>query len=481
MAAELLFGRYRLLESAGSGGSAEVWRANDTTTGEDVAVKRLHPIVFAEPDARRRLEREFHALQALDEPHVVRVRDLHVADNDAAIVLDYVDGPSLARRLAEGPPFAPAEAVAIASDVAAALAAAHAAGIVHRDVTPGNILLAPDGTARLTDFGIAHASTDVTAVTGPGLVMGTMRYLAPEQLRGAPATPASDLHALAAVTYQMLAGRPAYEATTPVGLAEAQAAGAAPIGGVPTELDAAVRAGLAIDPAERPADVATFARSLETALASAATAPIALDLDGRTQPIAVAAAGAAATAAGAAVLAASASSSAPAAPSTAPDASAPALAAASAPALAARSTGRVNTTESTAEAGPQRPESAESGASVAPGEQDEPVPAQPGRIHSPDENRARDRRRGAPLPAPLLALLGLVLVAAVAMAAGEGPLPSDAPAAGAQASPTLVPTPVPTEVPPEEDEEPDEGGGNGNGNGKGNGEDKGKGPGKPGD
>ena len=265
MAKTVLFGRYRLLEPAGSGGSAEVWRALDTKTGEEVAVKRLHPIVVADETGRARLKREFQALRSLHEPHIVHVRALKIAGNEAAIILDYVPGHSLADRLAAGPPFEPAEAVAVARDIAAALTAAHAAGIVHRDVTPGNILLDPTDGARLTDFGIALGG-GAESVTATGQLMGTMRFLAPEQLRGSPATPASDLHSLAAVTYEMLAGRPAYAATTPVALAEAQDLGAAPIETISPALDAAVRQAMAPEPADRPADVASFADQLSAGL-----------------------------------------------------------------------------------------------------------------------------------------------------------------------------------------------------------------------
>ena len=274
MAKTVLFGRYRLIEPAGSGGSAEVWRALDTKTGEEVAVKRLHPIVFADEAGLARLKREFEALRSLDAPHIVHVRDLEVADDEAAIILDYVPGQSLADRLAAGPPFELAEAVDVARDIATALTAAHSAGIVHRDVTPGNILLDPTDGARLTDFGIALGG-GAESVTATGQLMGTMRFLAPEQLRGAPATPASDLHALAAVTYEMLAGHPAYAATTPVALAEEQDRGAAPIETIPPALDAAVRQAMAPDPADRPADAATFATSLSAGLiADAVTQPI---------------------------------------------------------------------------------------------------------------------------------------------------------------------------------------------------------------
>jgi serine/threonine-protein kinase len=268
----VLFGRYELLETAGRGGSAEVWRARDRETGEIVAVKRLHPIAFADATARRRLEREFRMLQTLDEPHVVRVRELRIEDREAALILDYVEGESLAGRLAgvaaAGDRLPLGAAVAIVADIAAALGAAHAAGLVHRDVTPANILLGRDGQAHLTDFGIAHATGDgtATAVTATGLVLGTMRYLAPEQLRGEPATPASDLHALAAVAYEMAAGQPAYEAATPVALVEAQRAGPAPIEDVPAAVDAVIRRGLDPDPARRPSDLRTFAAELTAAL-----------------------------------------------------------------------------------------------------------------------------------------------------------------------------------------------------------------------
>ena len=278
MGKTVLFGRYRLEEPLGAGGSAQVWRATDTRTGDTVAVKRLHPLVFADEAGRERLLREFRALRDLDEAHIVRVRDLELTDDDGALILDYIAGPSLATRLADDDRLSTAEAVSIALDVAAALAAAHAAGIVHRDVTPGNILLDPDDGARLTDFGIALGGAGTNgepALTATGQLVGTLRYLAPEQLRGAPADPASDVHALAAVLYEMLAGRPAYPAASPVALAEAQARGVDPIPSVPPALDQAVRRGLAPDPADRPADAAAFAADIQAAIAADRTEPIA--------------------------------------------------------------------------------------------------------------------------------------------------------------------------------------------------------------
>ena len=194
----------------------------------------------------------------------------------------------MASQSAGRPALSPEEAVGVVADVAAALSAAHEAGIIHRDVTPGNILLAPDGEARLTDFGIAHDDAETTSLTATGQVTGTMRYLAPEQLRGAPSTPASDLHSLAAVAYEMLAGRHAYEVATPVALAEAQVDGPPPIEGVSPAVDAVVRQGLAVDPAARPASVAAFASALEAAVADEPTAVVTVPpVDDRTTPMAL--------------------------------------------------------------------------------------------------------------------------------------------------------------------------------------------------
>jgi serine/threonine protein kinase len=293
MGKTVLFGRYRLLEPAGSGGSAEVWRAIDEKTGDEVALKRLHPLVFGTESGRRRLVREFRALRSLRHPSIVRVRDLQIARDEGAIILDYVHGSSLADRLRSGPALAPAEAVAIAADVAAALGAAHDEGLVHRDVSPGNILLDGDGRARLTDFGIAHRDGDETAATATGTLVGTLRYIAPEQLRGEPATAASDLFALGAVTYEMLAGRPAFAATTPVALVEAQHEQPPPIEDVPAALDAAVRTALSPEPPARQPSAEAFAEQLRAAV------EVPVDPEARTQVVAVPAAGIAAIWAGA--------------------------------------------------------------------------------------------------------------------------------------------------------------------------------------
>jgi serine/threonine-protein kinase len=273
MAQSVLFGRYRLLSRAGAGGSAQVWRAVDERTGEEVAVKRLHPVVFADPAARRRLQRESAALRGLESPHIVRVRDSQVTDDEAAIVLDYVAGETLAGRIAEQGRLSVPETLSVVHDVGAALTTAHAAGIVHRDVKPANIIVAEDGRAMLTDFGVAQQDAanqagTATRVTTPGMVVGSLRYMAPEQLRGEPATAASDQYGLAAVAYEMLSGRPPYAAGTPVALAAAHAAPVAPLTDIDAELAAAVERGLATDPADRFSDVATFAAAVGGAISS---------------------------------------------------------------------------------------------------------------------------------------------------------------------------------------------------------------------
>jgi serine/threonine protein kinase len=272
MEQSVLFGRYRLLSRAGAGGSAQVWRAQDERTGEEVAVKRLHPVVFADPAARRRLERESRALQELDSPNIVRIRDSHVTDDEAALVLDFVPGVSVSERLAEHGRLSVAETVRVVRDVGAALTTAHAAGVVHRDVKPANIILAENGRALLTDFGVARqeagdvTTATATEVTAPGLVVGSLHYMSPEQLRGEPATPASDQYGLAAVAYEMLSGRPPYDAGTPVALATAHAQPPAPLIGVEPTLANAIERGLSTAPADRFPDVAAFAAAAEGAL-----------------------------------------------------------------------------------------------------------------------------------------------------------------------------------------------------------------------
>ena len=188
LATETIVGdRYRLGEILGRGGGADVFHAEDLTTGRPVAVKVLRGATSTD---LRRFECEAETLRRLDHPAIVRMCDDGEHDGVPYLVLDLVDGESLATRLQRGP-LSENEVRAMGVRLASALASAHSLGVVHRDVKPGNVLFDRAGDAHLTDFGIARL-TDMTAITSTGFVIGTAAYLAPEQVTGEGLTPASD-------------------------------------------------------------------------------------------------------------------------------------------------------------------------------------------------------------------------------------------------------------------------------------------------
>ena len=275
----LLFGRYRLEERLGVGGTAEVWRAQDELLDRPVALKRLHPFLVPDERARERFASEAHAVAGLEHPGIVGVHDVHAEDEGVAIALELLDGESLDDRLARAGALDADEAAAIAADVADALAYAHAQGIVHRDVKPGNIIVGSDGRARLLDFGIAKALDDAGAApTVTGTVMGTLRYMAPEQLRGEPVGPATDVFGLGAVLHQLLTGEPAFPVSNPAALIDAHRSGPAAIAVAPPALAALVHDALSPDPAARPT-AAELATALRTgSLDETDTQPIAVPL-----------------------------------------------------------------------------------------------------------------------------------------------------------------------------------------------------------
>jgi len=251
MSDRLIDGRYQPLERHAVGGMATVWRARDERTGEIVAIKRLHPYLVADPASRSRLVREAAALQALDHPAIVRPREIIDDPDDPVLVMDFAEGRSLQERLADDGAIDPEEAVAIAGTVADALAVAHDAGIVHRDVKPANILVEESGAVHLVDFGIASVTeANEAALTASETMVGTRRYSAPERLAGAAASPRSDVWAIGAVLYEMLTGRPAVtdddRTASPV------------IDDLPPVLAAVVLRAMAPDPADRYADAAAF-------------------------------------------------------------------------------------------------------------------------------------------------------------------------------------------------------------------------------
>jgi serine/threonine protein kinase len=185
MDGRLIGGRYRLLESHAMGGMASVWRATDEQTGEIVAVKRLHPHLVASPEARERLLREASAMEAVRHPNVVGIRHA-VAGDEPALVMEFVKGRSVAELAEEGHRFDEIEGLGIAAAVADGLAAVHERGIIHRDVKPANVLIGDDGVVRLSDFGIAVAVDDATALTAAD---GSSARSTISPRRGSPGNP----------------------------------------------------------------------------------------------------------------------------------------------------------------------------------------------------------------------------------------------------------------------------------------------------
>jgi hypothetical protein len=210
---QLLAGRYRLIRRIGTGAMGVVWQGHDERLHRSVAIKKL----LLRPDlpqdkaaeALARCLREGRIAARLQHPNAITVFDVVDEDGVPNLVMEYVPSRSMATAIAEDGPLAPGDAAAIGAHVATALAAAHDAGIVHRDITPGNVLLGEDGSVKLTDFGISQAADDA-AMTKTGLVAGTPAYLAPEVAHGGAPTPASDVFSLGATLYTAVEGAPPF-------------------------------------------------------------------------------------------------------------------------------------------------------------------------------------------------------------------------------------------------------------------------------
>ena len=268
MTDELILGRYRLVERIAVGGTAEVWRADDEQLHRPVAVKRLHPHLLPDAPSRQRLVAEARAAAGLAHPVIAGIYDVDSTGESPAIVMELVDGESLAARIQREGPLPEADAARITADVADALYHAHQQGVVHRDVKPGNVLLAVDGRTRLVDFGIAHSlAASTERLTLAGTVIGTLSAMAPEQLAGGPIMPRTDLYGLGVVLHEALLGRPPFPSASPVALADAQRAGPPAIEGVDPALAAVVASCLAFDPADRPLHAGSLASALRSWLA----------------------------------------------------------------------------------------------------------------------------------------------------------------------------------------------------------------------
>jgi hypothetical protein len=269
-------GRYRLIETIGSGGTAAVWRATDIETGADIALKVLRDGV--EPSMRERAEREAKVLEQLDHPNLVRVVDSGEDAGVPYLAMQLLEGETLSAIITARGAIPVEEAVALVADVADGLGHAHAAGVLHRDVKPANIVC-HETVPTLVDFGIAR-QMDSTTLTR-GLVVGTASYIAPEQAQGLALTPACDVYALGCVLYELLTGAAPFQGDSPVTIAlkHVQDEPVPPsdiVPGVPAAIDAIVLRALAKDPVQRPADGIAFAAALRSAAAADGDETVAL-------------------------------------------------------------------------------------------------------------------------------------------------------------------------------------------------------------
>ncbi|HTY42095.1 MAG TPA: protein kinase [Thermoanaerobaculia bacterium] len=293
LAAGSRLGPYEIVSPLGAGGMGEVYRARDTRLARDVAVKVLPSDRVSTPEARERFEREARTISQLSHPNVCVLHDVGREGNAEYLVMELLEGESLADRLARGP-LALEQALRFAAEIAAALDAAHRKGIVHRDLKPGNVMVTKSGV-KLLDFGLARdfarpsasnglteAPTVARDLTAEGSIVGTVAYMAPEQLEGRPADARTDLFALGAVLYEMLTGRKAFVGASQAALISAiLTSEPPPLSAVqpvtPPELDRLVRTCLAKDPADRwqsAHDVELQLRAIGGSGATAAVAPV---------------------------------------------------------------------------------------------------------------------------------------------------------------------------------------------------------------
>jgi eukaryotic-like serine/threonine-protein kinase len=280
----LLGNRYRLLRRIATGGMGAVWEAEDTVLHRRVAVKILSESLSSDDQFIERFRREARAAAGLSHPNVAGIFDYGVDDDTHFMVMELIDGETLASRLTRG--LLPwGEAVRIAGKVAEALQAAHKAGVVHRDIKPGNIMLTEDGGVKVMDFGIAAAAW-AAPITISGTTMGTASYISPEQAAGHRATPASDVYSLGVVLYEMLAGRPPFAGSSPVAVAAAHVHDEPPplkavaTEDVPDHVAAACHVALAKDPERRPPSAQAFAELLRSADAPTSALPTPEPSDG---------------------------------------------------------------------------------------------------------------------------------------------------------------------------------------------------------
>ncbi len=274
----LIGGRYRLGERIGRGGMATVYRAHDEQLDRAVALKMMRADLGEDPLFVKRFEAEARRAASVVHPNVVPVYDVGV-DEAPYMVMELIEGGDLAKVLAAGP-VPPERAARLTADAAAALQAAHNAGLVHRDVKPGNILLRADGQAVVADFGIARA-TGEDSMTKTGAMLGSVEYFSPEQARGERAGPSSDIYALGVVLYELLTGRRAFTGDTPYAVATARLRVPPPdplavVTTLPPALGEIATRAMARDPARRFPSAETMRNALMAWLEDAGPPPLAI-------------------------------------------------------------------------------------------------------------------------------------------------------------------------------------------------------------
>src|SRR5712691_9013973 len=266
LAAGTRFGPYEVLAPIGAGGMGEVYRARDTRLDRTVAVKVLPEHLSSNPQLRERFDREAKAISSLSHPHICPLYDVGHQDGVDFLVMEYLEGETLAHRLKKGP-LAADQTLQVAIQITDALDTAHRHGVIHRDLKPGNIMLTKSG-AKLLDFGLAKVraaeavagmtamATQTTPLTGEGTILGTLQDMAPEQLEGAEADARTDIFALGTLIYEMATGRKAFEGKSQASLISSiMSAEPQPISAVqpmaPPALDRVVKSCLAKDPDDR--------------------------------------------------------------------------------------------------------------------------------------------------------------------------------------------------------------------------------------
>ena len=253
--------RYHLQQRLGAGGMGEVWLAVDEVLRRTVAVKAMLPGVAGDPGFAQRFEAEATSMARVHHPAVASIHDFGHSDGLLFLVMEYVDGESLAQRLARGR-LAPDEAMRLIERAATGLQAVHEQGLVHRDIKPANLLVRRDGTVVITDFGIARHS-DAGHLTVSGAILGTPTYLSPEQVRGEPAGPLSDVYSLGLVAYECLAGEKPFVGDSPYAVALQRLRSGPPTikADLPVAVQAVVERALAVEPADRWPSAAALAEA----------------------------------------------------------------------------------------------------------------------------------------------------------------------------------------------------------------------------